>query len=391
MALIVQKYGGTSIATVERIRNVAYKIADEVKNENRVAVVVSAMAGVTNGLISLVNDCVEHVTSPQEYDVVVATGEQVTAGLLALTLQSMGIRARSWLGWQLPIVTDSIHKKAKITDINAAPLLDCEVAVVAGFQGRSADNRITTLGRGGSDATAVALAHYLRAERCDIFTDVDGVFTVDPRLVSDARKIDHLNFDEMLEFSSQGAKVLQAQSVLLAKQYNIPIHILSSLASTTGTLVSKANETYRPSGIIGIANDKNCTLIKLEKDKLNHSVFNNYLNEHNIYLNQFDNDLIVRHEDLETIQAFIKTEKLTPTAMFDKVAKISLVGNRMNEFADIINKKVGLVFDEFGINGHGTYATPQSLSIVASSGHSEDLVRALHKVFNLGKIGLSNG
>lgn len=391
MAIIVQKYGGTSIATIERIRNVAYKIADEVKNENQVAVVVSAMAGVTNSLIALVNDCVEQITSPQEYDVVVSTGEQVTAGLLALTLQNMGIKARSWLGWQLPIETDSIHKKAKITGINATPLLDYEVAVVAGFQGISADKRITTLGRGGSDATAVALAHYLQAERCDIFTDVDGVFTVDPRIVSDARKIDHLNFDEMLEFSSQGAKVLQAQSVLLAKLYNIPIHILSSLTPATGTLVSKANENYNRAGIIGIANDKHCALLGFEKGQLNQAAFNAYLNEHNIHLTQFDNNLIVRHEDLESIRAFVKMEKLTPAVIFDKVSKISLVGNKMNESADIINKKVSSVVDNFGIQLHGTYTTPQSLSIVASSQRSEDLVRELHKVFNLNKIGMTNG
>ena len=394
MALIVQKYGGTSIATVERIRNVAYKVAEEVNNGNQVAVVVSAMAGVTNSLISLINDCVDEITSPAEYDVVAATGEQVTAGLLALTLQNIGIDARSWMGWQIPINTDSVYKKAMIENIDVAPIIDSmnkgSVAVIAGFQGKSADNRITTLGRGGSDATAVALAHYLKAERCDIFTDVDGVFTADPRIISDARKIDHLNFDEMLEFSTQGAKVLQAQSVLLAKQYDMPVHILSSLTVSTGTLVSKSSGNYTHKGIIGIASDKNCALVGFELGQLNKNHLEEYLNEHHISVSAFDDGkldyMIVRHEDLETVREYISSKDLTPSVMLDKVAKVSLVGNSMNEFEEIIKKKVATVIAQFNINWHADFTTSKCLSIVVSNQKSEELVRELHKIFNLAQL-----
>ncbi|MCC7046794.1 MAG: aspartate kinase, partial [Alphaproteobacteria bacterium] len=215
MARLVLKFGGTSVADMERIRNVALRVKREADAGHEVAVVVSAMAGVTNQLVAWVTDaCRLH--DAREYDTVVASGEQVTSGLLALALQNLGVNARSWLGWQIPVKTDGVHGKARIEDIDTAILIERmrqgQVAVVAGFQGIGPDNRITTLGRGGSDTSAVALAAALKADRCDIFTDVDGVYTTDPRIVAKARKLDKITYEEMLEMASQGAKVLQTRS-----------------------------------------------------------------------------------------------------------------------------------------------------------------------------------
>ncbi len=212
MARIVQKFGGTSVRDVERIKNAALRVKRESDAGHEIAVVVSAMAGVTNQLVDWVGET-SRLHDAREYDVVVASGEQVTAGLLALALQDIGVNARSWLGWQIPLQTDGVHGKARIVDIPTAELerrfRDGQVAVIAGFQGFGPDNRITTLGRGGSDTSAVALAAALRADRCDIFTDVDGVYTSDPRIVAKARKLDKITYEEMLEMASQGAKVLQ--------------------------------------------------------------------------------------------------------------------------------------------------------------------------------------
>ncbi|MCC6471105.1 MAG: aspartate kinase, partial [Alphaproteobacteria bacterium] len=215
MARLVLKFGGTSVADMERIRNVALRVKREADAGHEVAVVVSAMAGVTNQLVAWVTDaCRLH--DAREYDTVVASGEQVTSGLLALALQNLGVNARSWLGWQIPVKTDGVHGKARIEEIDTGVLIERmkqgQVAVVAGFQGIGPDNRITTLGRGGSDTSAVALAAALKADRCDIFTDVDGVYTTDPRIVAKARKLDKITYEEMLEMASQGAKVLQTRS-----------------------------------------------------------------------------------------------------------------------------------------------------------------------------------
>src|SRR6185437_2219591 len=226
MARIVQKFGGTSVADIDRIRHAARRVKREVDAGAEVAVVVSAMAGVTNQLVEWTRQtCTLH--DAREYDAVVASGEQVTAGLLALALQDLGVNARSWLGWQIPVHTDGMHGKARIQEIPTADIIrrmgEGQVAVVAGFQGLGPDNRVTTLGRGGSDTSAVALAAALGAERCDIFTDVDGVYTTDPRIVAKARKLDRITYEEMLEFASQGAKVLQTRSVELAMNHRVRV------------------------------------------------------------------------------------------------------------------------------------------------------------------------
>jgi len=237
MPILVMKFGGTSVADPERILNAAHKVkreVDEVDAGWQVAVVVSAMSGETNRLVGLVRD-IDSLYDAREYDAVVASGEQVTSGLMALTLQSLGVPARSWQGWQIAMKTDATHGAARIDGIDTEPMLakfeEGLHAVCAGFQGVSPEGRIATLGRGGSDTSAVALAAALKADRCDIYTDVDGVYTTDPRVVPEARKIEKIAFEEMLELASQGAKVLQTRSVELAMRYNVPLQVRSSFSS----------------------------------------------------------------------------------------------------------------------------------------------------------------
>lgn len=269
MARIVQKFGGTSVADVDRIRAVAARVQREIDAGNEVAVVVSAMAGATNQLVEWTRQtCTLH--DAREYDAVVASGEQVTAGLLALALQDRGINARSWLGWQIPIRTDGIHGKARIRAIDTEELLrrmrEGQVAVVAGFQGLGPDHRVTTLGRGGSDTSAVALAAALHADRCDIFTDVDGVYTTDPRIVAKARKLDRITYEEMLELASQGAKVLQTRSVEMAMNHRVRVQVLSSFIDAPGTLVVDEDEIVEQQVVSGIAysrDEAKVTLVKV--------------------------------------------------------------------------------------------------------------------------------
>ncbi len=256
MARIVMKFGGTSVADLERIRRAAKRIKAEVERGHHVAVVVSAMAGVTNSMVQLVRDAAS-LADLREYDVVVSSGEQVTSGLMAIVLQSMGVPARSWMGWQIPIRTDDAHGSARIEDIEVEDMLrrfgEGQVAVVAGFQGLDPQGRITTLGRGGSDTSAVALAAALQAERCDIYTDVDGVYTTDPRIVAKARKLDRITYEEMLEMASQGAKVLQTRSVEMAMKHHVRIQVLSSFEESPGTLVVDEDEIVEQALVSGIA------------------------------------------------------------------------------------------------------------------------------------------
>ena len=255
MIRLVQKFGGTSVADIAHIKRVARRVKAEVDAGNQVAVVTSAMAGVTDQLVGWTREtCALH--DAREYDVVVATGEQATCGLLALALHEVGVPARSWLAWQIPIRTDGSHGKARIKAVEAAELSrrldDGQVAVVAGFQGLGPDNRITSLGRGGSDTTAVALAAALGADRCDIFTDVDGVYTADPRIVTRARKLDKITYEEMLEMASQGSKVLQTRAVGLAKNHQVRLQVLSSFQDTPGTLVVDEDEIVEQEVVTGV-------------------------------------------------------------------------------------------------------------------------------------------
>ena len=266
MARIVQKFGGTSVADVDRIKTVAQRVKNEVDAGNQVAVVLSAMAGVTNQLITYASE-ISSLHDAREYDAVVSTGEQVTAGLLALALQDKGVAARSWQGWQIPIRTDDVHGKARIMGIETEELERRlalgEVPVVTGFQGLGPDNRITTLGRGGSDTSAVALAAALKADRCDIHTDVDGVYTTDPRIVAGARKLDKITYEEMLEMASAGAKVLQTRAVELAMKRGVRLQVLSSYADGAGTLVVDEDEIVEQEMISGIAYNRDEAKITL--------------------------------------------------------------------------------------------------------------------------------
>jgi aspartate kinase len=261
VARIVQKFGGTSVADIDRIIRVSHKIKAELDRGNQVAVVVSAMAGATNRLVEQCN-AIDPLYDPREYDTVVATGEQITAGLTVLALRKLGVNARSWLGWQIPIRTDDVHAKARILSIETGELergmAEGEVPVIAGFQGLSEHGRITTLGRGAGDLSAVATAAALKADRCDIYTDVDGVYTTDPRIVAKARKLNRITYEEMLELASQGAKVLQTRSVELAMNHRVRVQVLSSFADKVGsdlpgTLVVDEDEIVEQEVVTGIA------------------------------------------------------------------------------------------------------------------------------------------
>ena len=242
MKLVVLKFGGTSVADVPQIKKIALKVKNEVNIGNKVIVVVSAMSGVTNSLIDLIKKISDKPIS-SEYDVVLSTGEQVTSALLAIALGNLNIKARSWLGWQVPIITDKSHGKAVIEEIKTDKILEFlkqnDVAIISGFQGISKENRISTLGRGGSDTSAVAIAASFSADCCDIYTDVDGVYTTDPRIVKNARKLSQITYEEMLELASQGAKVLQTRSVALAMKYNVKLIVLSSFEDLPGTYIIK--------------------------------------------------------------------------------------------------------------------------------------------------------
>ena len=254
------KFGGTSVGSIDRIRQVANFIKDEVNEDNNVIVTVSAMSGETNRLAELVSS-VSHLFDAREYDAVLATGENITSGLLALTLQDLGIPARSWQGWQVPVITNSVHGSARIFDISKDSLEEkftegMKVAVITGFQGISRENRITTLGRGGSDLTAVAIAAKFGCQSCKIYTDVDGVYTADPRIVKNARKLDRISYEEMLELASLGSRVLQTRSVELAMLYKVPVYVLSSFSGNTGTLVCDEELTMEQTAIAGIAHSR---------------------------------------------------------------------------------------------------------------------------------------
>ena len=268
MARIVMKFGGTSVANTERIREVARRVARASAAGHEIAVVVSAMAGVTDRLVGWVREAAAQPDG-REYDVVVAAGEQVTSGLTALALQNEGLAARSWLGWQVPIETDDSHGKARIRAIRVAALRQAmargEIAVVAGFQGIASDRRVSTLGRGGSDTSAVALAAALEADRCDIFTDVEGVYTTDPRIVAKARKLDKITYEEMLELASQGAKVLQTRSVELAMNHHVRVQVLSSFSDAPGTLVVDEDEIVEQQVVSGIAYSRDEAKVTLFK------------------------------------------------------------------------------------------------------------------------------
>ncbi|MBT7730537.1 MAG: aspartate kinase [Rhodospirillaceae bacterium] len=405
MSIIVQKFGGTSVADVARIREVARHVEKEVKIGNQVVVVVSAMAGTTNQLVdwvSEVNTCHDF----EEYDVILSTGEQVTSGLLALSLQNIGIKARSWMSWQIPLETDSTHGKARIIDIDTEvikkSLQSGSVAVIPGFQGISSKNKITTLGRGGSDTTAVALAAALKAMRCDIYTDVDGVYTTDPRIVPDAQKIANITYEEMLEMASQGAKVLQTRSVALAMRYNVSLQVRSSFENIPGTMVLNEDEILEQETITGIAYSPDEAKITLRgvKDRpgvagsifgsLADTAINVDMIVQNVSENGQTTDLTftVGKTDIEPAVNLLNRLKgeieFAEIVADPKVSKISVIGVGMRSQPGVAKTMFSTLADK-GINIQVISTSEIKVSVLISVEYTELAVRALHSAFGLDK------
>jgi aspartate kinase len=412
MARIVMKFGGTSMAGTERIRNVAARVKHEVDAGNEVAVVVSAMAGETDRLINFCREAAP-LHDPKEYDVVVAAGEQITSGLLAITLQAMGVKARSWLGWQLPIQTSDAHASARIEDIDTAGLIAAmsagEVAVIPGFQGVSDDNRITTLGRGGSDTSAVAVAAAVKADRCDIYTDVDGVYTTDPRIVPRARKLAKVTYEEMLELASVGAKVLQTRSVGLAMKENVRVQVLSSFDAPTdnpitGTLIVGDDEIGEDEMerqlITGIAHDKNEAKVTLTSvpdrpgavanifGPLADANINVDMIIQNIAHDSGTTDVTFTVPGAELARAIDTLEKGKDvigfsTLMHDtKVAKISVVGVGMRSHAGVAATMFKALAQR-GINVQAISTSEIKVSVLIDEDETELAVRVLHTAYGL--------
>ncbi|MGO9997602.1 MAG: aspartate kinase [Acetobacteraceae bacterium] len=402
MSRIVMKFGGTSVADLDRIRNAATRVKREVDAGNEVAVVVSAMAGVTNQLVSHCQD-LSLLHDAREYDTVVATGEQVTTGLLAIALQQIGIEARSWQGWQIPIRTDNAHGKARIADIEGAELIRRmkagQVAVVSGFQGVGTDNRITTLGRGGSDTSAVALAAALHADRCDIYTDVDGVYTTDPRIVPTARKLARISYEEMLELASVGAKVLQTRSVELAMNEQVRVQVLSSFADVPGTLVVDEDEIVEKQNVSGIAysrDDAKITLRRVpDRPGIAAAVFG-ALTDHNVNVDMIvqnvsadgltDMTFTVSKSDLPRAQATLAEAKMqigfSEVLADPNVAKISVVGVGMRSHAGVANTMFRALADK-AINIQVISTSEIKVSVLVAAEYTELAVRALHTAYGL--------
>ncbi len=408
MKLIVQKFGGTSVGNIERIRNVATKVKKELDRGNKVAVVVSAMSGVTNQLVAYVNE-LSPLSTPQawaEYDQVVSSGEQVTSGLLALCLNEMGVPARSYSGWQIPLKTDAAHGKARIESIDAASMLEeissGKVVVVAGFQGIDENGRVSTLGRGGSDTSAVALAAALKADRCDIYTDVDGVFTTDPRIVSNARKLDKVAYEEMLEMASLGAKVLQTRSVEMAMNHNVIVQVLNSFNDTKGTLLVKEEDIVEQKRITGIAYSRDDARISLTEianipgmsaalfAPLAQAGINVDMIVQNVTEGGKSTDITFTVPKVDVDNAIAVVEKLRDKLQYkslhaDKhVAKISIVGVGMRSHTGIAQTMFEALAEK-NINISVISTSEIKISVLIAEEYTELAVRSLHAAFELEK------
>ena len=403
MYRIVQKFGGTSVADTQRIKEAAKKVAFEHSQGHQVVVVVSAMAGVTNKLIEFKN-CVNNGLDASEYDVVLSSGEQTSAALMALALQNMGVRARSWLGWQIPIWTDNVHGKARITgietDLLENQLKENEIVVVAGFQGLTPDKRITTLGRGGSDLTAVALAGALQAHRCDIFTDVEGIYTCDPRIVSSASKLDKITYEEMMEMSSLGAKVLQTRAVELAMNYNVRIQVRSAFIDSPGTYLVSEDEIVEQQVVSGISHNRDeakVTLLKVsDRPGVAAGVFGPLaeasVNVDMIVQNVSEDgkttdltftvgqaDLNLAVEVLETRKDEIGFHKIVADA---ELVKISIVGVGMRSHPGVAQTMFNALAKK-GINIKVISTSEIKVSVLIDEEYTELALKTLHSAYGL--------
>ncbi|MDD4616851.1 MAG: aspartate kinase [Alphaproteobacteria bacterium] len=409
MSLIVMKFGGTSVGDIDRIKNAARKVVAEIQRGHKVAVVVSAMAGATDQLIGYCRS-ISPRYDQREHDAVVSTGEQVSSGLMALALQQRGLNARSWQGWQVGVHTDATHGKARIADIDAIKLrksIDAgEIGVVAGFQGVADDGRITTLGRGGSDTSAVALAVALKADRCDIYTDVDGVYTTDPRICEKARKMKCVSYEEMLELASLGAKVLQVRSVEMAMRYRMPVQVLSTFANEIGsdlpgTLVAEGNKTMEENPVTGIAHTRDeaqITLTGIEDkpgmaakifgplaraginvDMIVQTASSNGVTDLSFTVSKLDADRAVKVLDDE--KKAIGFEKL---ASLREMSKISLVGIGMRNHVGV----AATMFETLAAKGINILVIETSeinTSVLISDEYTELALRSLHTAYGLDK------
>ena len=403
MARIVQKFGGTSVADIDHIKAAAERVKHEVDAGHQVAVVLSAMAGFTDQMIDHTQR-VGGLIDDREYDVVVSAGEQVTSGLLAMTLQDMGVPSRSWLGWQLPIRTDGVHGKARIVSIDTGELEKClargEVPVVAGFQGLGPENRITTLGRGGTDTTAVALAAALNADRCDIHTDVDGVYTADPRIVAKAHKLDRIAYEEMLEMASLGAKVLQARAVELAMKRDVRLQVLSSYGDAPGTMIVHEEEVMEKEQVSSITykrDEAKITLTRVaDRPGVAASIFGPLADEsvnvdmivQNVSADGKTTDLTftVARADLERAVASLENRRddlgYADLLSDSNVVKVSVVGVGMRSHAGVAQRMFKALADE-GINIQVISTSEIKVSVLIDEASTEQAIAALHDAYGL--------
>jgi aspartate kinase, monofunctional class len=404
MALIVQKFGGTSVADIDKIKNVAAKAIWEKKAGNEVVVVLSAMAGETDRLIALAHKAAES-PNEREYDSLISTGEHVTVTLLAIALNSMGYQAKSFLGFQVRILTDKAHKKARIslidTDAIKKELKHGTIVVVAGFQGVDEDNNITTLGRGGSDTSAVALAAALNADQCDIYTDVDGVYTTDPNICNKARRLDKISYDEMLEMAMTGAKVLQPRSVEMAKKYNVSVYVKSTFSDKGGTLVTKEDKDMEKEIISGITYDRDQAKITVvhvpDKPGVAASLFTP-LSEHNISVDMIiqnvsaegftDLTFTVSKKEMKEAQKIVdataKAVGAKKVEVDDDVAKVSIIGVGMVSHSGVAAKMFKTMANE-SINIMMISTSEIKISCIIKRKYTELAVTALHDAFGLEK------
>ncbi|HKH95848.1 MAG TPA: aspartate kinase [Beijerinckiaceae bacterium] len=409
MPRLVMKFGGTSVATVERIRNVARHVEREVRAGYDVAVVVSAMAGKTNELVAWCKEAAP-LYDPREYDVVVASGEQVTSGLLAIVLQGMGLKARSWQGWQIPILTSDAHGAARIEEVDGTALMKSftdrrEIAVVSGFQGmHKATGRIATLGRGGSDTSAVALAAGIKAERCDIYTDVDGVYTSDPRIVTKARRLDRVSYEEMLEMASLGAKVLQVRSVELAMVHQVPTYVRSSFDDPAdpkqGTLICGEEDIVEQQIVTGIAYSKDEAQITLrnvaDKPGVAAAIFGP-LADANINVDMIiqvvsddstttDLTFTVPAADFDRAKAILAEERAGigygALQGASDVVKVSAIGVGMRSHAGVAARAFKALAER-GINIRAITTSEIKFSVLIDAAYTELAVRTLHSLYGL--------
>jgi aspartate kinase len=404
MGLIVQKYGGTSVGDIERIRNVARRAIRSKEAGNDVIVVVSAMAGETDKLINLAHQLTSFPDA-RELDVLISTGEQITIALVSMAIESMGHKAKSYLGHQIPIQTDNAYGKARIIDMDCDRILEDikagRIVVAAGFQGVDSGGSITTLGRGGSDTTAVALAAALKAEVCEVFTDVDGVYTTDPNICEKARKLEKISYDEMLEMASLGAKVLQTRAVEFAKKYNVTIHVRNSFNNSIGTLVCREDKEMENVIVSGVTYDKNEAKITItrvpDKPGIAHKLFG-AIADANITVDMIIQNVSKRgladitftviksdfHEATNIVRDIAREIGAKDVNIDENIAKVSIVGTGMRSHSGVATTMFGALAKE-GINIIMISTSEIKISCVIESKYTELAVRALHEAFQLNK------